>query len=139
MTICQEGSKFPVYTNIKKDIKNKNGLDRSNNNSENGERCNKYCFRLLCESEQGWHESSLAICFPKMEMAAEEEFMKSVSPYTARMLAILKHSKLNLPILTGPEGEQLCRQIEEVGIYLSNYIKITMKCSPSLTYNTSSY
>ncbi|CAG5127750.1 unnamed protein product, partial [Candidula unifasciata] len=77
-----------------KDIKNKNNIDQTNSDSETEERCSKYCFRLLCESEQ-------------------EEFLRSVSPYTARILAILKHCKINLPVLTSPEGEQLCRQIEE--------------------------
>lgn len=86
--------------------------------SENGNKSTKYCFRLLCEYEQGWHGSSELISFPDMDTASLEEFLKSVSPYLARVLAILKYSRIDLPILTSPEGDQLCRKLEEVYLFL---------------------
>ncbi|XP_035826698.1 uncharacterized protein LOC101848126 [Aplysia californica] len=81
--------------------------------AEGVEKSNKYCFRLLCEHEQGWHESPLAVDFPHKEGAALDEFLKDSSPYLARIHAILKHTKINLGILNTPQGERMRRKMEE--------------------------
>ena len=39
---------------------------------------------------------------------------KLLSPYMARLLAILKHSNINLHIVRTSEGEKLQRSLEEV-------------------------
>ncbi|RUS71044.1 hypothetical protein EGW08_021190 [Elysia chlorotica] len=82
-------------------------------NPQAEEKNDKYCLRLLCEYEQGWHESSQPISMPRLEGAALEEFLKEVAAYQARVLAILKHSNLQLPVLTTPAGDQLRRKMEE--------------------------
>ncbi|GFN74887.1 leucine-rich repeat serine/threonine-protein kinase 1, partial [Plakobranchus ocellatus] len=77
------------------------------------EKSSKYCLRLLCEYEQGWHESPLPVSMPRLEGAALDEFLKGVAPYQARLLAILKHTNMQLPILTTPDGDQLRKRMEE--------------------------
>ena len=49
-----------------------------------------------------------------MERAAFEDFLKNASPYLARIHAILKHTKMKIPILKTSSGEKLRRQVEDV-------------------------
>ena len=73
--------------------------------------CKCWLFFLIY---QGWHETPYSIPFP-MEAAVDDAFLKEVAPFCVRMMAILKHTSLPLPILTLPQGEQLCKNFEEVG------------------------
>ncbi|KAK3737158.1 hypothetical protein RRG08_016463 [Elysia crispata] len=91
---------------------NEEGIEQRDD-PQGEQKSDKYCLRLLCEYEQGWHESSQPINMPRLEGAALEEFLKAIAPYQARVLAILKHSSLQLPILTTPSGDQLRRKMEE--------------------------
>ncbi|XP_025083170.1 uncharacterized protein LOC112557488 isoform X2 [Pomacea canaliculata] len=73
-----------------------------------------YCCRLLCEWELGWHETSS--CLPlSVDHVTGADMLSEVAPYCARILAILKHTSLSLPILTSPAGELLCKKFEEWG------------------------
>ncbi|KAL5014229.1 hypothetical protein ScPMuIL_008499 [Solemya velum] len=73
----------------------------------------QYCFRLLCEHEQGWHDVSPSIPFPDMAPHDEEEFINKVAPFAARILAVLKKTNLQLACLTTPEGHRLQRTLDE--------------------------
>ncbi|CAL1544120.1 unnamed protein product [Lymnaea stagnalis] len=77
------------------------------------DKSDKYCIRLLCEHEQGWHEAPTCLSFPSKDGAELEDYLKSIAPYVARILAVLKYSKINIPILTTPQGENLRRKLEE--------------------------
>ena len=44
----------------------------------------------------------------------EMEFLNTVAPYAARIMAILRHSSLNMPILKTEEGEKIRKKLEEV-------------------------
>lgn len=79
-----------------------------------GEKSDKFCLKVLCEHEMGWHETQEEINFPPLEGAELEDYLKRIAPYVARVLAILKHSKINMPILTTPEGERFSRKLQDV-------------------------
>ncbi|XP_041377257.1 uncharacterized protein LOC121389673 [Gigantopelta aegis] len=75
-------------------------------------RQSKYCFKLLCEFEQGWHSVPESISLPD-SIRDDEVFLKSVAPYLVRLFAILKHTNIQLSCLTTPEGEQMRNKLEE--------------------------
>ncbi|KAK6965188.1 leucine-rich repeat serine/threonine-protein kinase 1 [Biomphalaria glabrata] len=88
-------------------------LQETNASIEDESRKSKYCFKVLCEHEMGWHEMSTEIKFPEKEGLDLEEYLKSVAPYMARILAVLKYSTVNLPIVTTPQGEHMRKKFEE--------------------------
>ncbi|XP_059152537.1 uncharacterized protein LOC131938499 [Physella acuta] len=79
-----------------------------------GEKSDKLCLKVLCEHEMGWHEMQEEINFPPLEGAELDDYLKRIAPYVARVLALLKHSKINMPILTTPEGERLSRKLQDL-------------------------
>jgi len=42
------------------------------------------------------------------------DFLSDIAGYMSRLLAILKHTTLQLSILTSESGEKLCSQMDEV-------------------------
>ncbi|XP_048241150.1 uncharacterized protein LOC124116403 [Haliotis rufescens] len=72
----------------------------------------KYCFRLLCEHEQGWHPVPDTIPFPSLDVP-DDDYLKSVAPYLARLQSILKHSSLEMMLLNTAEGERLRTKLDE--------------------------
>ena len=47
-----------------------------------------------------------------------EDLFKKFAAYLARIHAILKHTKINIPLLNTPSGQKLRKKIEEVSEYL---------------------
>ncbi|XP_046564246.1 LOW QUALITY PROTEIN: uncharacterized protein LOC124273077 [Haliotis rubra] len=72
----------------------------------------KYCFRLLCEHEQGWHPVPDSIPFPSLDVP-DDDYLKTVAPYLARLQSILKHSSMDMKLLTTAEGERLRMKLDE--------------------------
>ncbi|XP_071087235.1 uncharacterized protein [Haliotis cracherodii] len=67
--------------------------------------------RLLCEFEEGWH-----LCDQSFPLRKTEEFvnqMKKVSPYLARIYAILRQSSMQLNCLSGDTGKQFLDWVEQ--------------------------
>ncbi|KAL3862611.1 hypothetical protein ACJMK2_008567, partial [Sinanodonta woodiana] len=74
----------------------------------------KYCFRLLCEHEQGWHVVFPAIPFPELTVSEEQDFLSSLAPYLMRLMVLLKHSNVQLTCLTTPDGQKFQQKLEEM-------------------------
>ncbi|XP_078600268.1 uncharacterized protein LOC144875240 [Branchiostoma floridae x Branchiostoma japonicum] len=73
-----------------------------------------FCFRVLCEHEQGWHLCSTAGVPVPGSQAELQSKLKSWSPYLARLYAILKHGPVQLDVLTEEEkGDQFLQFLEE--------------------------
>jgi hypothetical protein len=54
---------------------------------------------------------------PPFGSAAEwDAYMADIAPYMSRLLAVLKHTTMNLAILTTDRGDQLRRTLEEVTV-----------------------
>lgn len=64
-------------------------------------------------TKQGWHCVHDGI---PIDLAGKNlvTMWRLVSPYMARILAILKHSHINLNMVTTAEGEKLVKNLEEV-------------------------
>ncbi|XP_064636061.1 uncharacterized protein LOC135493099 isoform X2 [Lineus longissimus] len=72
----------------------------------------KFCFRILCEHDQGWHECSTSIDY-NVSSERKVMFINSVAPYLLRMYNILKHSGIMLNCLGGTKGEKYMSFIRE--------------------------
>ncbi|XP_078679687.1 uncharacterized protein LOC144915298 isoform X2 [Branchiostoma floridae x Branchiostoma belcheri] len=73
-----------------------------------------FCFRVLCEHEQGWHLCSTAGVPVPGSQAELQSKLKAWSPYLARLYAILKHGPVQLDVLTEQEkGDQFLQFLEE--------------------------
>ncbi|XP_021339283.1 uncharacterized protein LOC110440494 isoform X2 [Mizuhopecten yessoensis] len=117
-----------------KNIKDKDGKEKSEaekkeeeeedeeeeEEEENTKWKSKYCYRLLCEHEEGWHTVDLTIPSPEHEGKEEEEqWLASMAPYMARMFAILKYSSLNMASLNTPEGQTLQAKLQTIATDLN--------------------
>ncbi|CAH1772675.1 unnamed protein product [Owenia fusiformis] len=72
-----------------------------------------YCFRILCEYENGWHICGNAIPYTGDESSATALIDKSTA-YLGRLLTILKYSNVGLQFFTtGEENEQLAKRIQK--------------------------
>ncbi|XP_048249171.1 uncharacterized protein LOC124124359 [Haliotis rufescens] len=70
-----------------------------------------FCLLLLCEYEEGWH-----LCDQSFPLTKTEEFVsqiKKVSPYLARIYAILRQSSMQLNCLSGDTGKQFLDWVEQ--------------------------
>ncbi|KAK3609671.1 hypothetical protein CHS0354_035956 [Potamilus streckersoni] len=74
----------------------------------------KYCFRLLCEDEQGWHVVAPAIPFPELSVSEEQDFISTLAAYLMRLMVLLKHGHMQLTCLTTPEGQKFQQKLEEM-------------------------
>ncbi|XP_033763307.1 uncharacterized protein LOC117344606 [Pecten maximus] len=80
----------------------------------------KYCYRLLCEHEEGWHTVDSTIPSPEHDGKEEEEqWLNSMAPYMARMFAILKYSSINMASLNTPEGQTLQAKLQTIATDLN--------------------
>ncbi|XP_064625808.1 uncharacterized protein LOC135486696 [Lineus longissimus] len=75
-----------------------------------------FCFRILCEYEEGWH-----VChdgFPINMVGSElSQLWKTSAPYFGRMLKLLKHSNIDLNCFGTLDGDLLIDTLEtNVGV-----------------------
>ena len=73
---------------------------------------------------QGWHSygPGMALRNKKGERTFTEgelsELTDMYAPYGARLMAILRHTDLDLPCLKTEQGEQLRHKLEEVRVHI---------------------
>ncbi|XP_064618850.1 uncharacterized protein LOC135482601 [Lineus longissimus] len=71
----------------------------------------KFCYKILCENEQGWHLVGDPI--PVSSHFGESQ-LTHYAPYLARILAVIKHSsKIQLNCIGGEQGEAFIKWLEE--------------------------
>ncbi|ELU06933.1 hypothetical protein CAPTEDRAFT_226169 [Capitella teleta] len=75
--------------------------------------CPEYCIRFMCEHGDGWHETGKYLVLQPRSGLEWDDFLSSIAPYMARILAVLKHSSLDLPILNQQKGIELRKVLEE--------------------------
>ena len=67
---------------------------------------------ILCA---GWHEVKKYIPIKAMTSHELNDLLKEISGYMARILAVIRHSGLDLPVTQDTEeAQQLLRQMEDV-------------------------
>ena len=67
---------------------------------------------------QGWHVTSQYVVLASFSSRDEfESYLDEISPYMSRLLAILKHTTLDLEILCTPRGDQLVKALTEVSCH----------------------
>lgn len=66
------------------------------------------CIRVLCEHEENWHPAG---CPFEID---ENALLQNNASYLSRIMTVLKHSDLNLEILSTTEGETKLQRINEV-------------------------
>ena len=69
---------------------------------------------MLCVMIQGWHVTSHFVPLTFSSSAEWHEFLSAIAGYMSRLLAILKHTTLQLSILTRDAGEELRKLMDEV-------------------------
>ncbi|XP_013415785.1 uncharacterized protein LOC106177527 isoform X2 [Lingula anatina] len=70
----------------------------------------QYCFKILCEHEQGWHIAGSAV----LANNVNDAFLHKLIPYLVRIMAIVRHSKdITLNCITGEKGEKYFKWLEE--------------------------
>ncbi|XP_069118078.1 uncharacterized protein [Argopecten irradians] len=80
----------------------------------------KYCYRLLCEHEEGWHTVDATLPSPEHAGKEEEEqWLNSMAPYMARMFAILNNLSINMASLNTPEGQTLQAKLQTIATDLN--------------------
>lgn len=100
------------------------------NLSQPTEKRNKLCLRALCESESGWHEVGSPIEYESLSSIPDIHYA-----YLIRIMSLIKHSSLDLNILSNSEKlETLIKYIEENLSQSSD--EISAQSSP---YRNSSY
>ncbi|XP_060069823.1 uncharacterized protein LOC132549872, partial [Ylistrum balloti] len=104
----------------KSEAEKKEEEDEEEEEDESTKWKSKYCYRLLCEHEEGWHTVDSTIPSPEHEGKEEEEqWLNSMAPYMARMFAILKYSSLNMASLNTPEGQTLQTKLQTIATDLN--------------------
>ncbi|XP_064623321.1 uncharacterized protein LOC135485349 isoform X1 [Lineus longissimus] len=73
----------------------------------------RLCFKLLCENEDGWHVVEPSIPCTLTSKLEQDKFLLSIAPYLIRILAVLKHSTLNLNMILTSEGDELVQNLQE--------------------------
>jgi len=67
---------------------------------------------------QGWHVTAHFVPLTTFASSAEwSEFLSDIAGYMSRLFAILKHTTLQLSILTDEAGDELRKLMDEVQNY----------------------
>ncbi|XP_076085942.1 uncharacterized protein LOC143056672 isoform X1 [Mytilus galloprovincialis] len=89
-----------------------------------------YCFSLMCENEEGWHDVPETIPFPEFTDGEEEEtYLSMAAPYAARINSILKYSGQQMAVIATPAGKQLQEKL------LSHASAVTSEDEVEKAYN----
>ena len=85
----------------------------------------EHCIRVLCEQEGNWHavEGAYIPILDSLEITYYQDIVRQLAPYTARLLAVLKHTSLTLPILTTEKGASLQKMLEDVSVMVESHSK----------------